>query len=105
MSYAEVVEPGLLTPPVSDGGFPLCDDASVSAKAETVCFERRMGDTELSYFLPSRQSGVNDMCVCPCCGILRATHSLAKGTSTSDSMLPNTSSRVRGYVQYGPFYA
>jgi len=24
-------------------------------------YERKMGDTELSYFLPSRQSGVNDM--------------------------------------------
>lgn len=24
-------------------------------------FERQLGDTELSYFLPSRESGVNDM--------------------------------------------
>jgi hypothetical protein len=24
-------------------------------------FERGLGDTELSYFLPSRESGVNDM--------------------------------------------
>lgn len=24
-------------------------------------FERALGDTELSYFLPSRESGVNDM--------------------------------------------
>jgi hypothetical protein len=26
-------------------------------------FERGLGDTELSYFLPSRESGVNDMWV------------------------------------------
>lgn len=26
-------------------------------------YERKMGDTELSYFLPSRQTGVNDMYV------------------------------------------
>lgn len=24
-------------------------------------FERRLGDSELSYYLPSRESGVNDM--------------------------------------------
>jgi hypothetical protein len=28
-------------------------------------FERPMGDTEVSYYLPSRESGVNDMCACP----------------------------------------
>ena len=28
-------------------------------------YERKMGDTELSYFLPSRQTGVNDMYVVP----------------------------------------
>jgi len=27
----------------------------------TDAFERALGDTELSYFLPSRESGVNDM--------------------------------------------
>ena len=26
-------------------------------------FERPLGETELSYFLPSREDGVNDMCV------------------------------------------
>ena len=26
-------------------------------------YQRKMGETELSYFLPSRQSGVNDMSV------------------------------------------
>ena len=25
--------------------------------------ERKLGECELSYFLPSRESGVNDMCV------------------------------------------
>lgn len=27
------------------------------------CLERKLGDTEASYFLPSRESGVNDMYV------------------------------------------
>jgi hypothetical protein len=27
-------------------------------------YERQMGNNELSYFLPSRADGVNDMCVC-----------------------------------------
>lgn len=26
-------------------------------------YERRMGESELAYYLPSRQNGVNDMCV------------------------------------------
>ena len=56
-----------LTPPLSDGGLP-GDDVDVASLAKAVqceqertVFERRMGDTELSYYLPSRQSGVNDM--------------------------------------------
>ena len=32
-----------------------------AVKAPGPRYERKMGDTELSYFLPSRQSGVNDM--------------------------------------------
>lgn len=52
----------LLTPPPSDEDLPaVCDDVSSSSSAEALYFERKMGDTELSYFLPSRQSGVNDM--------------------------------------------
>lgn len=31
--------------------------------SEPMVFERRMGDTELSYYLPSRADGVNDMYV------------------------------------------
>ena len=31
-----------------------------------VRYERKMGDTELSYYLPSRANGVNDMCALPC---------------------------------------
>ena len=64
--FAKVVP---LTPPLSDGGFPGCEDVedvatlakSVQFRHEATVFERKMGDTELSYFLPSRQSGVNDM--------------------------------------------
>ncbi|KAI0095089.1 hypothetical protein BDY19DRAFT_916239 [Irpex rosettiformis] len=33
----------------------------VLSPSSGVCFERKMGDTEASYFLPSRQTGVNDM--------------------------------------------
>ena len=29
-------------------------------------YERKMGDTELSYYLPSRANGVNDMYALPC---------------------------------------
>ena len=62
----------LLTPPLSatdgefDKGISLAD---VKAQLEDVAagkpaglrYERKMGDTELSYFLPSRASGTNDM--------------------------------------------
>lgn len=34
------------------------EEATSSRPAQ---YERKMGDTELSYFLPSRQAGVNDM--------------------------------------------
>ena len=65
MGRAESYQPGLLTPPLSDEDLPTtCDNASSSKHAEPLYYERRMGDTELSYFLPSRQSGVNDMYVC-----------------------------------------
>ncbi|KAH9836943.1 uncharacterized protein C8Q71DRAFT_578490 [Rhodofomes roseus] len=53
------------TPPPVDGeedrtfiGKPSPDVATSSRSA---VYERKMGDTELSYFLPSRQTGVNDM--------------------------------------------
>ncbi|EJF66868.1 hypothetical protein DICSQDRAFT_131140 [Dichomitus squalens LYAD-421 SS1] len=57
----------LLTPPLSavasDFGkaFPFGDAQGTDASRATLRYERRMGDTELSYFLPSRQAGVNDM--------------------------------------------
>lgn len=54
----------MLTPPPSNEDLPTAlEDAPSSSRAEPLCYERRMGDTELSYFLPSRQSGVNDMYV------------------------------------------
>ena len=66
MSTAAYSRAALLTPPLSDGELSTIDDAFVPSIAKDVCndsivFERKMGDTELSYFLPSRQSGVNDM--------------------------------------------
>ena len=62
MGLPRVVDPALLTPPLSGDELPR---EEVSSKdAQSIYFERKMGDTELSYFLPSRESGVNDMCVC-----------------------------------------
>lgn len=44
---------------------PLSEDESHSpgSDGESVdeLYERKMGDSELSYFLPSRENGVNDM--------------------------------------------
>lgn len=69
MGHSNVYDTTLLTPPSSSENLPaaVCKDASSSSKrvAEPLCYERKMGDTELSYFLPSRQSGVNDMYVPP----------------------------------------
>ena len=36
-------------------------DRAAAGSSHRLRYERKMGDTELSYFLPSRQSGVNDM--------------------------------------------
>ena len=56
----------LLTPPLSESELTLADEVQLKTKpgrdaACTALFERKMGDTELSYYLPSRESGVNDM--------------------------------------------
>ena len=61
MGRTELYNGALLTPPPSDEHLPTA--SSSSAHADAVYLERKMGDTELSYFLPSRQSGVNDMYV------------------------------------------
>ena len=57
---------GLLTPPLSESELPLADEVQLKTKpgCDAACaavFERKMGETELSYYLPSRESGVNDM--------------------------------------------
>ena len=63
----ETMHPALLTPPLSEDELPLYEELKLASPLETceyddaAVFERKMGDTELSYFLPSRQSGVNDM--------------------------------------------
>ena len=57
-----------LTPPLSVAAsdyektfsFDHAYDAAETSRAG-LRYERKMGDTELSYFLPSRQTGVNDM--------------------------------------------
>ncbi|CAL1695027.1 unnamed protein product [Somion occarium] len=54
------------TPPLSDDEQSprlFCHLPDVLSKLSNpqLRYERKMGDTELSYFLPSRQSGVNDM--------------------------------------------
>ena len=63
------------TPPLSDDEYD--EDVSQKARLQQVAdrpraslqseivFERYMGSTELSYFLPSRADGVNDMFVSP----------------------------------------
>ncbi|KAI0830500.1 hypothetical protein BC628DRAFT_1407988 [Trametes gibbosa] len=64
----------LLTPPLSATDFPedlwdkytlhhsVCGEtASAAGPSRGHRYERKMGETELSYFLPSRQTGVNDM--------------------------------------------
>ncbi|KAI0785040.1 hypothetical protein C8Q75DRAFT_723299 [Abortiporus biennis] len=55
-----------MTPPLSEETqsvdyVEIVHEAAKKPAHEQVKFERNMGDTELSYFLPSRQSGVNDM--------------------------------------------
>lgn len=50
----------------------LATDASEDdTDADALEIERPLGETELSYFLPSREDGVNDMCV-SCSPPLRA---------------------------------
>lgn len=106
MGHPQAIDPVLLTPPLSDGELPAGEGVSLrfAAKdASAVYFERKMGDTELSYFLPSRQSGVNDMCVCPC----RPAHpakltAISPGICTSASMPRRTSWRAAGCGQCGP---
>lgn len=60
MGRSEAYAVAPLTPPLSDEELPAGE--SLSAK-QGLSYERKMGDTELSYFLPSRQTGVNDMYV------------------------------------------
>ena len=60
------VQTGMLTPPLSSDELTLYEELKVAPNEVCVSesdliFERKMGDTELSYFLPSRQTGVNDM--------------------------------------------
>ncbi|EJD40844.1 hypothetical protein AURDEDRAFT_115711 [Auricularia subglabra TFB-10046 SS5] len=54
----------LPTPPPEAFACPHIGDEARSAPSlasPSLCFERRLGDSELSYFLPSRADGVNDM--------------------------------------------
>ena len=58
------------TPPLSDDENDLSALKRVSFRPKvsaqpSLLVERKMGETELSYFLPSRADGVNDMYVNP----------------------------------------
>ncbi len=65
------IDPAILTPPLSASGSDIenqfsfdrseSNDGFTTCSSSTLRYERKMGDTELSYFLPSRQTGVNDM--------------------------------------------
>ena len=81
-----------LTPPLSAAAndyeksfsFDLAHDGAETSRA-ALRYERKMGDTELSYFLPSRQTGVNDMCVLVFMSSRRCALTLAVGICTSAS--------------------
>lgn len=47
----------------------LSSTSSLPEEKPEICFERRLGDTELSYYLPSRAEGVNDMYLSLSCRI------------------------------------
>ncbi len=50
-------------PPFDDSRVDSAELNDEELPSEHLTFERKMGDTELSYYLPSRADGVNDMCV------------------------------------------
>jgi hypothetical protein len=47
-----------------------------SSLVEDVHYQRKMGDSELSYYLPSRANGVNDMSVSPSLHVSRSSNSV-----------------------------
>ena len=55
---------GLPSPASSDEDL-VPGQAKSDAPAGLVSHERKLGDSELSYYLPGRAAGVNDMCVAP----------------------------------------
>jgi hypothetical protein len=73
-----------------DSSLPVLLDASLSVSSEnsevkpqesfcsslkdTWKVERPLGNSELSYFLPSRASGVNDMCAFRTISLIQASH-------------------------------
>ena len=65
--------------------------------------ERKLGDTELSYFLPSRENGVNDMCVHSHSRIHRPKPSA--GISISDFVRRAISLSKIVYRLFGPLCA
>lgn len=75
-----------------------------ASPGESVRFERKMGDTELSYFLPSRQSGVNDMYVLFASFVLSfIQRSPPSGTFTLASVHLRASLLVPESALYGQF--
>lgn len=102
------------TPPLSDDEQSprlFCHLPDVLSKLSNpqLRYERKMGDTELSYFLPSRQSGVNDMCVrfivSSRISSLQWSVLSSEGIFIWDSVLLSNSSGVLELQQYGLYCA
>ena len=56
---------GLPSPASSDEDLVLGQAKSQPTTTGLVSHERKLGDSELSYYLPGRAAGVNDMCAAP----------------------------------------
>lgn len=101
----------LCSPSDDDAHIPSPDDFADRRCEEfsaPLTFERKLGDTELSYFLPSRADGVNDMCVpfhprLSFAVLIKAHFALlrAKGTSTLASAPPRIFSPTAASAQRG----
>lgn len=85
------------TPIVSMGDGNTANVAAQAASSKSAESSRQLSDNELSYYLPGRADGVNDMYV-PECAPSRAGSSLWE-VSTSDQ--ERTTRRTRGRRELG----
>jgi hypothetical protein len=82
---------GLPSPASSDEDLVL-GQAKSQPTSGLVSHERKLGDSELSYYLPGRAAGVNDMCAAPLIdGLSNWLTILTPGISTWDSSLLSVS--------------